>query len=118
MLDLCQYEQNSEASPCGDGFHPTSLPTKVCLNPKILSSSEEIEQDWEMCLSVPGLVGSVPRPNFVEVPCLSFVIHYYPVYDMMFFFFFNVRKVQYITEHGDEVTETLYDLEARVFQHE
>lgn len=37
------------------------VPYTVLVNPKLVSLTEEIEQDWEGCLSVPGLRGMVPR---------------------------------------------------------
>ncbi|THF67391.1 peptide deformylase [Pseudothauera nasutitermitis] len=37
------------------------VPTTVLLNPSIVVLDEETEEDWEGCLSVPGLRGVVPR---------------------------------------------------------
>ena len=37
------------------------LPLTVLINPEFLSFSDEQEEDWEGCLSVPGLRGRVPR---------------------------------------------------------
>lgn len=37
------------------------IPYTVLLNPELLPLTEEIEEDWEGCLSVPGLRGIVPR---------------------------------------------------------
>jgi peptide deformylase len=38
-----------------------SVPTTILLNPVITSLSDEMEEGWEGCLSVPGLRGVVPR---------------------------------------------------------
>ena len=38
-----------------------SVPYTVLINPVLTPLSEEIEEDWEGCLSVPGLRGLVPR---------------------------------------------------------
>jgi len=38
-----------------------SVPTTILLNPVITPLSDEIEEGWEGCLSVPGLRGVVPR---------------------------------------------------------
>jgi peptide deformylase len=38
-----------------------SVPQTVLINPVITPLSEEIEEDWEGCLSVPGVRGLVPR---------------------------------------------------------
>jgi peptide deformylase len=37
------------------------VPFTVLVNPKITMLTREIEQDWEGCLSVPGMRGVVPR---------------------------------------------------------
>ena len=38
-----------------------SVPYTVLINPVLTPLSDEIEEGWEGCLSVPGLRGSVPR---------------------------------------------------------
>lgn len=38
-----------------------SVPRTVLINPVLTPLSSEIEEDWEGCLSVPGLRGAVPR---------------------------------------------------------
>lgn len=38
-----------------------AVPYTVLLNPVLRPLSDEIEEDWEGCLSVPGLRGVVPR---------------------------------------------------------
>jgi peptide deformylase len=37
------------------------VPQTVLINPEITPLSETVEEDWEGCLSVPGLRGLVPR---------------------------------------------------------
>ena len=37
------------------------VPFTVLVNPKIVMLTREIEEDWEGCLSVPGMRGVVPR---------------------------------------------------------
>jgi peptide deformylase len=37
------------------------VPDTVLINPKITPLSEEVEEGWEGCLSVPGMRGWVPR---------------------------------------------------------
>jgi peptide deformylase len=37
------------------------VPDTVLINPEITPLTEEMEQDWEGCLSVPGMRGVVPR---------------------------------------------------------
>ncbi len=62
------------------------------VNPEIISESEEIEEDWEGCLSIPGIRGIVPRHKEI--------------------------KVKYLDRYGKEKTEVINDFLARVFQHE
>ncbi|MBP01582.1 MAG: peptide deformylase [Rhodospirillaceae bacterium] len=37
------------------------VPLSVLINPVITPETEEMDEDWEACLSVPGLNGVVPR---------------------------------------------------------
>lgn len=41
--------------------HVEEVPDTVLINPEIEPLGEQIEEDWEGCLSVPGLRGWVPR---------------------------------------------------------
>ena len=43
------------------------VPLTIMINPKIIEHSEEIENGWEGCLSVPDLRGFVPRWRSVQV---------------------------------------------------
>jgi len=47
------------------------IPLEVLVNPEILEYSEETESDWEGCLSVPDLRGSVPRSLRLKVRALD-----------------------------------------------
>lgn len=72
-------------------YAPLMTPT-VIINPEIISRSEQLEKDWEGCLSVPGVRALVPRHCSV--------------------------KVRYSDRTGRQI-ETDYDgFLARVFQHE
>ena len=64
----------------------------VLINPKIEKVSNETEDDWEGCLSVPGLRGLVPRH----------------------------RKIRYkgLNEKGKKIDKIVEGLHARVVQHE
>jgi peptide deformylase len=46
-------------------------PLYVMVNPSVESASDEIEEDWEGCFSVPGLMGRVPRHQSVQVTYLD-----------------------------------------------
>jgi peptide deformylase len=74
--------------------YPTApdMQPEAIINPKILSSSEEIVTDWEGCLSIPGLRGLVPRSKSIIA--------------------------EYLNENGEKVKKQFDDFVARIFQHE
>ncbi len=43
------------------------IPLTVLINPKITALTKEQEEDWEGCLSLPGLRGQVPRFTKIRV---------------------------------------------------
>jgi peptide deformylase len=47
------------------------VPLTVLVNPKITPLTEETEDDWEGCLSVPDLRGKVPRHKSICVQALD-----------------------------------------------
>ena len=47
------------ANPRYPGIEP--VPDTVLINPRLTPLSEELEEGWEGCLSVPGMRGWVPR---------------------------------------------------------
>jgi peptide deformylase len=64
----------------------------VCINPKIIAKSDEVERVKEGCLTYPGLYVTVPRHKWVEV--------------------------EFFTETGDRKEIRLDGLTAQCFQHE
>ena len=48
-----------------------SIPLTVLINPEITPTTEEMEEDWEGCLSLPDLRGRVPRHTRVSVRALD-----------------------------------------------
>ena len=68
------------------------VPLTILINPTWEPLSEEMESDWEGCLSVPGLVGYVPRYTHI--------------------------RYSYLTIRGDTVTVEAKGYHARVVQHE
>jgi peptide deformylase len=48
-----------------------SVPLTVLLNPRLTPLTEEHEEDWEGCLSVPDMRGRVSRPTRVRVEALA-----------------------------------------------
>ena len=70
---------------------PLMEPTAM-INPKILAHSTEVVKGWEGCLSIPGIRGSVPRYQGIEV--------------------------EYTDRDGKLQKQELNDFVARIFQHE
>jgi peptide deformylase len=68
------------------------IPDTVLINPVLTPLSDELEEDWEGCLSVPGLRGMVPRHTRLR----------YQGYD----------------EQGQPVDRSVSGFHARVVQHE
>jgi peptide deformylase len=70
---------------------PKMEPTAI-INPKILWKSDNLEKDWEGCLSIPGIRGLVPRAKRIGV--------------------------SYLTRDGLKKEHPFNDFLARIFQHE
>jgi len=70
---------------------PLMEPTAI-INPEIIAKGDELEKDWEGCLSVPSLRGLVPRHKHIEV--------------------------SYYDAHGNKHTKKFSGFIARIFQHE
>ena len=68
------------------------VPETVLINPVITPLGDAMEEDWEGCLSVPGLRGLVPRHAHI--------------------------RYQGVDEYGDEIDHTVSGFHARVVQHE
>jgi peptide deformylase len=69
-----------------------AIPDTVLINPLLTPLSDEMEEDWEGCLSVPGLRGMVPR---------------------------HVRvRYQGFDELGNPIDRSVSGFHARVVQHE
>jgi peptide deformylase len=69
-----------------------SIPLTVLINPKITPTTQQTDEDWEGCLSLPDLRGKVPRYTQVRVEA----------YDR------QGKKLNYVAR----------DFQARVVQHE
>ena len=72
--------------------HAPDLQALAMINPELLWKSDDIEKDWEGCLSIPGLRGLVPRHVRIGIRYLN--------------------RLGYV--HETELT----GFPARVFQHE
>lgn len=69
-----------------------AVPRTILINPVITPLSDEMEEGWEGCLSVPGLRGSVPRHTRL--------------------------RYQGFDEYGRPIDRIAEDFHARVVQHE
>lgn len=69
--------------------HPENF---VCYNPKIVQTSEQTITLEEGCLTYPGLLVKIKRPEFV--------------------------RVRFTAPNGDTMTKQFIGMSARVFQHE
>lgn len=68
------------------------VPETVLINPVITPLGDEMEEDWEGCLSVPGMRGLVPRHAHI--------------------------RYQGVDEYGALIDHTVSGFHARVVQHE
>jgi peptide deformylase len=75
------------------------VPHTVLINPVLTPASEEIEEEWEGCLSLPGLRGAVPRWRHLR--CQGFDPHGNPIDRTVEGF--HARVVQHETDHLDGV---------------
>ena len=69
-----------------------AVPRTVLLNPLIIPLSQDMEEGWEGCLSVPGLRGAVSR--------------------------YSLIRYQGLDPHGGHIDRTADGFHARVVQHE
>jgi len=68
------------------------VPYTVLVNPVLTPLAKELEEDWEGCLSVPGMRGMVPR--------------------------FTHLRYQGVDQHGMRIDRSVDGFHARVVQHE
>lgn len=68
------------------------VPDTVLINPVLTLLGEEVEEDWEGCLSIPGMRGLVPR--------------------------YQCLRYQGSDQFGNPIDRTVSDFHARVVQHE
>jgi peptide deformylase len=69
-----------------------AVPQTVLINPVLTPLAEDVEEDWEGCLSVPGMRGVVPR--------------------------FTRLRYQGFDEYGKPIERSVAGFHARVVQHE
>ena len=59
------------ASRQTDSDRETPIGPQVLINPRIIQFSEEVEFEWEGCLSIPGIRGEVPRHSSIEYDAID-----------------------------------------------
>ncbi len=72
--------------------HAEIVPPTVLINPQLEALGQEVSEDWEGCLSVPGMRGRVPR--------------------------FQALRYRGVDERGRPIDRTVSGFHARVVQHE
>lgn len=72
--------------------HAPEMEPEAIINPELVSCSEEMETDWEGCLSVPNTRGLVARHTHI--------------------------RVRYLRRDGSRVERSFSHFPARIFQHE
>lgn len=78
--------------PNPDGSNRTITHEHVLINPRIISSSDETQEGWEGCLSIPNTYGKVRRPKKIKLMAQD--------------------------ENGDDIRMNASGFFARVIQHE
>ena len=79
--------------------HAEPVPFTVLVNPKIVLLTREIEEDWEGCLSVPGMRGVVPR--YTKLRYAGFDVDGNPIDRVAEGF--HARVVQHECDHLDGI---------------
>ena len=72
-----------------------SIPLTVLVNPVVTPLSDEVEEGWEGCLSVPDMRGRVPRCTAVRLECYDREARRVEVVAKDFF----ARVIQHETDH-------------------
>ena len=86
-----------EANPRYPDAEP--VPFTVLVNPKLVMLTREVEEDWEGCLSVPGMRGVVPR--YTKLRYTGFDIEGNPIDRVAEGF--HARVVQHECDHLDGI---------------
>ena len=90
-----------------------SIPLTVVINPVVTPLTEEIEEGWEGCLSVPDMRGRVPRFTTVRLECQDREGQTVDLVAKEFF----ARVIQHETDHlrGIVYVDRMHDLSSLSF---
>jgi len=75
------------------------VPLMVLINPEITPLTDEIDEDWEGCLSIPEIRGKVPRAKEIEVKAYDRRGRRISIHARGF----TARVIQHETDHLDGV---------------
>ena len=89
------------------------VPLTVVINPVVTPLTEEREDGWEGCLSVPDMRGVVPRYTSVRLECLDRQGHRVDVVAKDFF----ARVIQHETDHLDGIVYVDRIVDMRTLSH-
>jgi len=87
------------------------VPFTVLVNPKITMLTRDVEEDWEGCLSVPGMRGIVPR--YTKLRYSGFDIEGNPIERVADGF--HARVVQHECDHLDGILYPMRIVDMRKF---
>jgi len=87
------------------------VPFTVLVNPKITMLTRDVEEDWEGCLSVPGMRGIVPR--YTKLRYSGFDIEGNPIERVADGF--HARVVQHECDHLDGILYPMRMEDMRMF---
>src|SRR5947209_4226001 len=76
-----------------------NVPLTVLINPKISPLTDEMEEDWEGCLSIPDIRGRVPRHKSIQVRAFDRGGNRIEIRAQNF----SARVIQHETDHLDGV---------------
>ncbi len=88
-----------------------SVPQTILINPTIVAMSDEIEEGWEGCLSLPGMRGLVPR--YADIQYSGFDQKGNPIRRLASDF--HARVVQHECDHLDGILYPLRIKDMRYF---
>ena len=98
------------------GAEEIEVPVTVLINPEIEPLSQEMADDWEGCLSVPGLRGVVPRHTHIGVRAVSLIGEGFEFEAKGF----HARVIQHECDHLDGILylQRMTDLSKLIFNSE
>ncbi len=88
-----------------------AIPMRALINPSYRPLNDEKNLEWEACLSVPGMIGQVPRHTHIEYQYTDLEGNHH-VYEASHF---HARVVQHELDHLDGILYPLRITDMRTF---